>query len=343
VATAVTVAAARPGVPAVGFATDVPVGFATSVAPVFPAGVGVGFAVRPVGPRRACVEPVVVTPAIVLTGAFAGTAFDVTMVGAGFVAPVGVFVAGVPVGFVATVGAGRVVVVVIPVRVDVVGRVASTGAGADFMAPGMRAGFRVVVVVVVVVPVAVVGRGVVAGFAAVVAVVAFVVVDGFAVEVAGFTVPVGFATATAPNSRVEALTRVVLEPPAFVVRNDQPGVDPWAVANDCFAGLTAAGTGFAGVFARGLVVVVVVAGGTSDAFGPEEATGFAAVVRSIRSALVGGAVRAVLVEVVVAVVVAVVVVGAAGRVVAFDGVAFAAVVGPGLAVVVVRGAATVTP
>jgi hypothetical protein len=100
------------------------------------------------------------------------------------------------------------------------------------------------------------------------------------------------ATAIAPDSSVEAVVLVELEPPVFAARNDHPGFDPAAAANACFAGVAVVvvAGGFAGVVA-GAFFAPSVAGGTSEAFDPEPAIGFAAVVRSIRSAPVSGVVR----------------------------------------------------
>ncbi|MEO7842899.1 MAG: hypothetical protein ABIS31_04930, partial [Candidatus Eisenbacteria bacterium] len=70
---------------------------------------------------------------------------------------------------------------------------------------------------------------------------------GGAFVVAGFVlapclVATRGATATAPDSRVEAVMRPELEPPVAAPRNDQPGCAVLAAANACLAGLTAAGT-----------------------------------------------------------------------------------------------------
>jgi hypothetical protein len=142
--------------------------------------------------------------------------------------------------------------------------------------------------------------------------------------------------AIAPASSVEAVTWVELEPPAFAARNDQPGFAPAAAAKDCFAGFVVAGVGRdAGV--AGAAFGAVVAGGTTEAFGPEPAIGLAALVRSMRSALVNGAGRA---PVVVAgrVVRPAVVAGRVARPVAEAvGAAWAAVRGAGVVVVVGAG------
>lgn len=246
--------------------------------------------------RRFAVEPATVTPVIVLTGRCAVVAA----------------VAAVGAGFTAGVGAGRLTVVVVV-------EAFSAGVGAGFVAIIDVGGAGLTTV-------ATPGAFVVTGFVA--GVVALATCFG----------AVFGATATAPDSSVEAVTRPELEPPVVALRNDQPGFAVLAAANACRAGLTAAGTGFlagAGVGA-GVGVGFVGAGGVSVAFGPEETTGRAAVVRSMRSALVGGSARDVAggVAVVAVFVVAIVV---AGFAVVLPG--FAAEVGGGAW----RFAATVTP
>jgi len=207
---------------------------------------------------RVVVVPLATTPGIGLAAGFvavvAGVGFAEVVVAVGFAVVV------VAVGFaVAVVPAGRVAVAV-----------AGTGRRAA-LAPTVGA---VGVGIVTGRCDAVVNAGLVAGFAVGRAAVAFA------------------AVAIAPDSRVVSVTRVELEPPARVARNDQPGFADCAVASACFAGWVTAGVVDGLPAFAGMPFGVGVADGIADALGPEETTGLAAVVRSMRSAWVSGAGRA---------------------------------------------------
>ena len=227
---------------------------------------------------------------------FAEAAPAVAAVAAVFVADAGDFAAAVVelivftpgIGFVAVapgfvaVAAGFVVVaaaVVFAVVVAVFDGVVAAGFVVAVVA-------FVVGVVAFVVPAAVFAVVAVAFAVAVVVAVAFAVV----VVVAGFALAVVVAVAAGgPSATVVATTFVVLEPPACVLRNDQPGVLAAEAASDCFAGVVSVFVdarfgriGFAaGAAFTGLAV------GVATAFGPDVTTGRAALDFDIRSAVVG--------------------------------------------------------